>query len=117
MSSLFIWKQLRRHLVTRNRAEDSRLIAEKAAHRSLDYVLEILAGGCAAWSDSQLRGYLRATAAPRIDLELAALLPYHLRTGGFGSQVRSTSLDILQELVIQKLKNRQASHSAETAAA
>ena len=117
MPLLFSYKQLRCLLNSRDSAEDTRQIAEKTAQQCLDKVVKRLCRDCESWSAAQLRGYLRATAIPWIDSALEESSKQNHRTGGFPAQVRSLSLDILEELVVQKLRKQPAALSAESAAA
>ena len=117
MPLLFSYKQLRCLLNSRDRAEDSRQIAEKTAHQCLDKAVKRLSRDCESWSAAQLRGYLRATAIPWIDSALEEILKQHHRAGGFPAQVRSLSLDILEELVVEKLRKQPVALSTESAAA
>jgi hypothetical protein len=110
-------KQLRCLWFSRNHAEDSRKIAYKTAHQCLDKVLNRLNRDSHSWSASQLRGYLRATATPWIDLSLEKTLRQHARTGGEMAQVRSQSIDILEQMVEQKLAKQSAPLSTKSAAA
>ena len=113
----FSYKQLRCLLNSRDSAEDTRQIAEKTAQQCLDKVVKRLCRDCESWSAAQLRGYLRATAIPWIDSALEEMLRKKHQTGGFVTQARSLSLDILEQLVAQKLQKQSIAHATESAAA
>jgi hypothetical protein len=113
----FSYKQLRCLLKSRDRAEDTRQIAAKTAHQCLDKVIKRLKRDCESWSAAQLRGYLRATAIPWIDSALEEILKQNHRMGGFATQVRSLSLDILEQQVVEKLQKQPAALSSKSAAA
>jgi hypothetical protein len=117
MSANSFFQRLRCLWLTSNRAKDSRQIAVNTAHQCLDKVLNRINYDTHSWSAAQLRGYLRATATPWIDLSLEKTLRQHARTGGEMAQVRSLSIDILEQMVEQKLAKQSAALSTKSAAA
>ncbi|MCC6125498.1 MAG: hypothetical protein IT426_11080 [Pirellulales bacterium] len=110
------WKHLRRLFIFGDPAVNCRPIAAKAAQLCFDKIGNRLNRSCVRGTSAQLRGYLRAIATPWIDLAIEEVIIQNHRTGGFASQVRSLALDILEQLVVQKLNERPIAHAMEAAA-
>jgi hypothetical protein len=68
------------------------------------------------WSDAQIRGYLRATAAPKIDAALAEPARNNL-SAALTEQVRTMALELLEQFVVQKVRYQPAIVSRKSAAA
>ena len=116
MSLNLILKRIKYFFRPCKHAEDTLQIADKTAHQCLDKVINRLTCDNCSWSAAQLRGYLRATATPWIDLSLDDMLRQNHRTGGAMAQIRSLSIDILEQMVLQKLEKPSDAHSTKSAA-
>jgi hypothetical protein len=117
MTSFFSFKRARDLLMSWRHAEDSRQIAAKIAHQCLDRAMHRLWRGDDSLSDSQLRGYLRATAAPWIDLAIEERSKQRTLTGGFAAQVRTLAFELLEQYVVQTVKPQPMTISRKSAAA
>jgi hypothetical protein len=110
------WKKLRRLFISGEFVVNCRPIAEKTANLCMDMIENRLNRDCVRWTSAQLRGYLRAVATPWIDLAIEEVIIQNRQTSGFSARVRSLALDILEQLVIQKLNERPIAPAMEAAA-
>jgi hypothetical protein len=117
MPSLFQMHTLRRFFSFHDPIEASNEIAAKTARKCLKRVVSRVDREGANWSSAQLRGYLRAISTPWIDGAIDDITAIRPRTEEFLSVVRIHTLNTLEQLVLQELKNRPFAHSLRAAAA
>jgi hypothetical protein len=113
----FCWlkRPLDRFLSWRH-ADDPRHVAAKVAHQCLGEMVSRIEADGKPWSDAQIRGYLRAMAAPRIDAALEER-ERHGFSARMADEVRAMALELLEQFVVQKVKYQLATVSRKSAAA
>jgi hypothetical protein len=91
--------------------------AVKSAKECVEKVWRRLTRTSETISTAQLRGYLRSTATPVIDATLEKLIPAQDRAGGVLEQVRTSALQLLEQMIVEKLQQSKATVSSQSAAA
>jgi hypothetical protein len=116
MTPFCLVKRIRDRFVFWRHADDPRHIAAKVAHQCLGEIVRRIGADGESWSDAQIRGYLRAIAAPRIDVALEERGRNRL-SAGLTEQARATALELLEQFVVQKVNYEPAIVLRKSAAA
>jgi hypothetical protein len=118
MFSNFSLSRLYVSMTSRAALDDADCIAQITARKCLEKLTKserkLMSFG---WSMAQIRGYLRAVAAPWIDASLHEITVERPRTQKIFSLLKKHILDTMERLVLQELDQRAQSMTSKSVAA
>lgn len=117
MSLSFLFEQFKSLWISHSNTDDSRRIAGKIAQQCLGKVVERIDPSNGRLSEGEIRGYLRAVATSSIDESLEKISAERPLSKGYAANVRAVAFDILEQMVVEKLRNPSHVLSAKSAAA
>jgi hypothetical protein len=110
------FSKIRRYFIGHPKKTPSE-IAVETAHRCLEKVVNRMDRDCEFWSEAKLHGYLRAVAIPCIDSALTEISADYPLIEKSQTKIEVLAFDTLEDLVLEKIRNRRFAHSPSIAAA
>jgi hypothetical protein len=117
MSLSFIFEQFRSLWISHRQTEDSGRVADKIARQCLEKVVKRINLTSGPLAEGEIRGYLRAVATSTINEALEKISAERPLSKGCAAIVRSVAFDLLEQMVIEKLRNPSRVLASKSAAA